>query len=100
MRRTIAASPDEGELATSANDSLEFWTQLLHLDGFRVAHVCGGFQGRPAVVGHGTAYGIAVPLDGLGLGVGAVFQLALDGPHAANTLLEFLLGMAVGFVNR
>jgi len=24
----------------SANEQLDFWTQLLHLDGFRVAHVC------------------------------------------------------------
>jgi hypothetical protein len=36
----------------------------------------------------------------LGHRIGPRFQLAFEGPHAAHLLLELLLGMAIGFVDR
>src|SRR5262249_10843835 len=63
-----------------------------------LAFQAGGFRGRPAVIGLGAADGGAVAPSRLGIGVGALLHLTLDGANAADAFLQFLLGVAVGFV--
>jgi hypothetical protein len=58
-----------------------------------------GRKRGPSIVGDCAAYRQAVAADGLGFQVLPAFQLPLDGPHPAHPLLEFLLGMAVGFID-
>jgi len=60
----------------------------------------GGRQRRPAIVGERRADGCAVAAHRLGLGVVAALDRALDRPHAADPLLELLLGVAVGLEDR
>jgi transposase len=60
----------------------------------------GRAQGRVAIIGQGAAHGQAVSAGGLGRGIGAGFELPFERPHAADLLFEFLLGMAIRFVDR
>src|SRR5512135_393469 len=57
-------------------------------------------QRRPAVVGQGATHRGAVTLNRLGLRVVTALDLALDRPHPADALLQFLLGVAVGLEDR
>ena len=57
-------------------------------------------QRRPAVVGQGATHRGAVTVYRLGLRVVTALDLALDRPHPADALLQFLLGVAVGLEDR
>ena len=57
-------------------------------------------QGRAPVVGQRAPDRQTVPADRLGLGILACFHLALDRADASELLLELLLGVAVGLVDR
>jgi hypothetical protein len=60
----------------------------------------GGIQGRAAIVGEGTAHGTAVAPNDLRFGVRSAFEVPFDGAYPADALLQFLLGMAVGLLDR
>jgi hypothetical protein len=57
-------------------------------------------QGRPAVIGQGAADGVTVAPNDFRLGIRSPLQLAFERADAADTFLQFLLGMAIGFVER
>ena len=56
-------------------------------------------QRRPAIIREGTAHSEAVGARGLRGRIGARFELPFERPDFPDVLLEFLLGMAIGFVN-
>jgi hypothetical protein len=55
---------------------------------------------RVAIIGQGTAHGQTVRPRGLGRRIGAGFQLPFERADAPDVLLELLLGMAIGFIDR
>src|SRR5947209_6225011 len=59
-----------------------------------------GRQRRPAVVGQGAAHRGAVALNRSRLQVVTALDLALDRPHPADPLLQLLLGVPIGLVDR
>ena len=59
-----------------------------------------GRQGRVTIVGEGAAHGPAVSTPALGFGVCPLFQLPVNGAHAADALCECLLGLAIGLVDK
>ena len=60
----------------------------------------GRAERRVAVIGQGAAHGQTVGARGLGRGIGAGFQLPFERADAPDVLLELLLGMAIGFIDR
>lgn len=60
----------------------------------------GGLERRRAIIGQSAADRGTVPLHELGLDVLAAFDLTFGRPDGADLLLQFLLGMAVGFADR
>ena len=60
----------------------------------------GGTQRRAAIIGQGTAHGEAIGARGLRGRIRARFQLPFERADFPHVLLELLLRMAIGFVDR
>jgi hypothetical protein len=60
----------------------------------------GGTQRRAAIIGQGATHGQTVGAGGLRRRIGAGFQVPFEGADFPHVLLELLLGMAIGFVDR
>ncbi len=58
-----------------------------------------GFQGRSPIIGEGAAYRRTVTTYDLGFRITPACKLAFQGTHPPDTLFQFLLSMAVSFIN-
>ena len=58
-----------------------------------------GDEGRVPIISERTAHRTAIAAHDLGFRVRARFQLACNGPHPADPLFQFLLGVAVGLLD-
>jgi hypothetical protein len=59
-----------------------------------------GGQRGAAIVGEGAAHRATVAPHDLSLMVGTPLKLPFNGPNAPYMLFEFLLGMAIGVIDR